>query len=59
MLPRVPREVRTALVGTVVRVLVDYGLSDVEQEEYPTLADELCEIIRSRRQTDTAEAVPC
>jgi hypothetical protein len=59
MLPRVPREVRIPLVRTLMRVLVDYGLGDVDDAEYGTLADEFCSTIRNRKETGAAAAASC
>jgi hypothetical protein len=59
MLPRVPREVRVPLVRTLLRVLVDYGLGDVEGAEYTTLADEFCSTIRNRQEKGAAASASC
>ena len=42
-----------------MRVLVDYGLGDVDDAEYGTLADEFCSTIRNRKETGAAAAASC
>ena len=59
MLPRVPRDLRVSLVRTLTRVMIDYGLKDIEEPDYLVLADELCETIRDRKETEAGAPASC
>jgi hypothetical protein len=43
----------------MTRILVDYGLGDLEEPDYQVLSDELCQTIRNRKETGAAAAASC